>query len=569
MANYTSIRSAESQPIGTATPWVGGLSDVPPGWVICNGQTFNAEDYPLLARVIKNAYGGSFSGTFPNYSGDFKIPSVDQKGLADISTEYFTSNITPGPGQQPTLGADTLEALDIVSIFIGPEGDLGTPGVSFATTDLNFSYTPDPEGTIELAQLDPTITSIAPNIPPPGLPLFYTELPTQPNPSQSPASVGTGATFNVIQNDDNTYTIARRSKGQNYQEGDQIRILGTEFAGGSSPLNDVYIVVNKTGNPFFSGVITGDGGGSLQFTPGFDSRPITVFPRKLGRQHFPAHFHTGQFETINKSDSGNLPGRGPIVWDNPEIKVRDYWYEFSSNLNIFTGYVFTGDANRVDTVNIWGDSITGSITTVTSPFLGGSGTYAIGAVSGTLPPRDHRPFTTAQDAHGIGKPWFKDLNKLRDGQDNTSDGGSAEAQDLENIRVTGQFNLLSRLPFSQDTNTVNNINYDLGSASPVGSITYGSDDAVTPYTNTLFNHAGVSFFRDVPETTVVNDVIEAHDHGGSIVISFDNGSLSIPPTITVDQVEPVVTPSNSESCFRIEFDTNSPCLSVLTLIRAY
>lgn len=126
------------------------------------------------------------------------------------------------------------------------------------------------------------------------------------------------------------------------------------------------------------------------------------------------------------------------------------------------------------------------------------------------------------------------------------------------------------MPFSDAATPVGFINYDTGPSSVGGQlndINIGSD-LPAPFTNTSFNHAGNSFTRTTPETTLINDVIEAHDHGGDIVIQFNNGSLTIPPNIQTSAV-PNVVPSNSPSTFRITFDTRSPCLSVLTLIRAY
>ena len=84
MPNYSSVRTAKAQPVGSAVPWVGSLTSIPPGWLVCNGQELTASEYPLLRRVIKNTYGGNSAGDFPNYTGQFKLPNPNQKGMADI-----------------------------------------------------------------------------------------------------------------------------------------------------------------------------------------------------------------------------------------------------------------------------------------------------------------------------------------------------------------------------------------------------------------------------------------------------------------------------------------------------
>ena len=107
MTSYNVVRTAEAQPIGSVVPWVGALTKIPKGWLLCNGAELNASEYPLLARKLKDTYGGNgFTGTFPNYSGTFKLPTINQKALADISVSYFNSNTL----SQPTINVDTPAA---------------------------------------------------------------------------------------------------------------------------------------------------------------------------------------------------------------------------------------------------------------------------------------------------------------------------------------------------------------------------------------------------------------------------------------------------------------------------
>lgn len=568
MANYNSIRTAEAQPIGTAVPWVGGLTSIPAGWLPCNGQSLDAADYPLLARIIQNAYGGNFTGDFPAYTGDFRLPQVSQKGLADISLEYFTDNVTSPGGDQPTLGIDTLANSSKVSIYVGPEGDVGVPGIENAITDLNFTYTPDPDGTIELAQIADAPPSVAAST---LTPQFYSEVVALPDGNQVPPSLGTGASFNIIQNTDNTYNIVRRNKGENYNEGDRLVIQGG-LIGGTNGINDLYIEVVRTGNPFFSGEINGGDNEPLDWLRGQGNFTLNVFPRKLGRNHFPSHFHPGQYETVDTSSAAsNTPGRGVGVWDNPEITLQEGWARVQDPPPLIGDPTPTYSDNipsEMESGNAWGDSLNTSVVdTVINPFSTGLGDYTVGIIRGTLPPRTHRPINTAPSGHGMGKPWFTSAKKLRNALDQTTPSNSF----LQTLISTGRFDLDTRMPFSDAVTPVNFINYDTGPSSAAGTengeINIGSD-LPAAFTKTSFNHAGNSFTRTQPTTTVINDIIEGHDHGGDIVIQFNNGSLSIPPNIQTATV-PNVTPSNSPSTFRITFDTRSPCLSVLTLIRAY
>ena len=83
--------------IGTILPWSGDLTRVPAGWIICNGDSIPAKDYPLLAQAIGDYYGGSSSfditdfpwNTAATESQEFALPDLNQKPLADIDATYF------------------------------------------------------------------------------------------------------------------------------------------------------------------------------------------------------------------------------------------------------------------------------------------------------------------------------------------------------------------------------------------------------------------------------------------------------------------------------------------------
>lgn len=558
MANYNSIRTAEAQPIGSCVPWVGPLTQTPAGWIICNGQELQGSDYPLLARIIQTAYGGTLSGDFPNFDGTFVLPNIGQKALADISTEYFTSNeVGPGPSQQPTIGIDTPESLNVVAQFIGPEGDLGTPGTTFAVTDLNFTYEPDPDGTVLNVRLD---SGLAPNT---SVPVFYQNVPAVPNPFPTINDVSTGQEvfFNVIQNTDNTYQISVSGKGFGYEVNDELIILGSNISNGTVPgvdgVNDIFITVLKTGNPFFSGTVDLDGeGNALEFVPGFGIATVNVVPRKLGRKHFPSHIHPGVYTTINKTDSTTRPGRGVGVFANPEITINEYYFGlYDDPLGSLGGPVYQGNS-LLDVGNIWQNSESGEITDIGNPYGGLQGRYAIGSVAGTKPPKTHQPFNTATAAHGIGRSWFTNAKKLRDGNANVSPTNAP----LEKLRTTGKLDVTSTLPFADQTTQVNGTNYDDG---------VNGSDLVQGFTKTLFNSAANSFTVLTPTYATVNDVIEAHNHQGEFNITFDNGSLRIPPTLSVLVNPENVVPDNLPNAFQMEVDASSPSLSCLTLIRAY
>lgn len=572
MASYNSVRTAKAQPIGSAVPWTGALTEIPAGWLICNGQELDASEYPLLRRVLKNTYGGNSTGDFPNYTGVFSLPQTNQKALADITAEHFNftvSDTNPG-ADQPTFGIDTAEAFNAVNIYIGPDGDIGTPGITQAITDLNFTFTPDPDGTIE------RITDIA-GVAPSGGPALYPNVPAQYNPAQVPTGAGINATFNIIVNSDLTYSVTRREKGEGYVEGDLLLIPGDAFSdlGGSSPANDITFTVSRTGNPLFTGRITKNSDGdALTFVPGFGINTYTIVPRKLGREHLPAHTHTGSYPTININDVGENPGRGVGVWENPQIDL----YEYFSGILQYNGACvfgsFIGSTNylgnsSIDVGNIWANSdSTRVVNNVSNPFDTGVGRYTIGSILGTRPARTHTPIRTGTDGHGIGKTWFRNINyRLRDANGNVSsargntDPGAANTEGtLERTKQFGYFDPTSKIPYGDQSSNINAINYDLGLP--------GSGNAVD-FTEVMFNSAAIDFTVTERQLPSVNDVIQGHDHQGEINITFNNGSLSIPADIRVTVDPSNIIPDNVPGAFQLEVNASSPNLTCLTLIRAY
>lgn len=63
-------------PVGSVISYVGNANTLPPGWLICNGATFNQDTYPALYATLGN------SNTLPNLSGYF-LRGLDPTGNID------------------------------------------------------------------------------------------------------------------------------------------------------------------------------------------------------------------------------------------------------------------------------------------------------------------------------------------------------------------------------------------------------------------------------------------------------------------------------------------------------
>ena len=567
MPGYNVIKTQRALPIGSVQPWTGNLSEIPSGWLLCNGAELEAEDYPLLARILRDTYGGTeFSGNFPNYDGTFRLPQTNNKALADISTAYFGNYVSTSPLVPSPI--DNADALTVVSEYLGDSvpgfepGDLGPPNVVNAKTDLNFTYTPDPEGTI----VSITATGTAPTVT--NTKVYNNVTATNgTNADTSAAVTGSGAQFTVVINTDQTYDVVPKVKGQSYNVSDQLIIPGTTFSddGGVSTSNDIAITVTQTGNSYFEGVITGQ-----SIIEGFSIKEVFICPRKLGREHFPQHFHEGTYKTINTGDAGENPGTGACVFATPEVNFTEfynrvhpcpsgYFAPFGPYCPLPTSLDCAGSSD-VETGFWIGNSPTNNITALdNSPFSPGVGRYTIASVGGSLPVAEHEPFGTTAVGHGVGKSWFTGTGShfnLRDKSGATSASGDTN---MTALKTNGRFFPGYRVPFSDSQQTIKCPNYDNGT---------GGSDHQHGITKTLFNHAAVSFLNDTLTGGGINDVIEPHDHDGAFNVVYDGSNLDIVEQINV-LAQPNVTPNSIDGALQITFTTRTASVTITNLIRAY
>ena len=63
---YQESKTAKGAAIGTIMPWGGGITSIPKGWIICDGQYVNAGEYPLLTQTIGDTYNTCLLYTSPS-----------------------------------------------------------------------------------------------------------------------------------------------------------------------------------------------------------------------------------------------------------------------------------------------------------------------------------------------------------------------------------------------------------------------------------------------------------------------------------------------------------------------
>jgi hypothetical protein len=145
MSFYQGTKSMKGAVIGTIMAWTGGLSEIPDGWIICDGGEKLGSEFPLLARAIGDTYrlvtaSDELGGGFPDYRSNgadtkFVLPNLTEgRTLMDMEPGYFTD---------PSTGIDTTTARNLIEPYIGDNADNGVPrvfaGGNALKTDVEFT----------------------------------------------------------------------------------------------------------------------------------------------------------------------------------------------------------------------------------------------------------------------------------------------------------------------------------------------------------------------------------------------------------------------------------------------
>lgn len=144
---YGQIKTMKTAKIGTIMPWAGdassgGLtSNVPLGWILCDGKVYPANRYPLLSSVLGNSYGGTpLTGSFPHYTGTIKIPDLTGRVLMDLEPSMlFNSDYQYGQSDAYEKLVDAGGS----SLVVDDGFTKAIPTLISADTDIVFTVASD------------------------------------------------------------------------------------------------------------------------------------------------------------------------------------------------------------------------------------------------------------------------------------------------------------------------------------------------------------------------------------------------------------------------------------------
>jgi microcystin-dependent protein len=132
----SSIASIVTVPTGVISPYAGLDSNIPTGYLLCNGQEVSASTYSALKDVITTTYGAYTNGSGGVGTTHFRLP--DLRGRAPIGAGTGTGLTARALGA--TVGAET-HTLTIAQIpdhtHIGPLFFNATPGTGTSGATSN------------------------------------------------------------------------------------------------------------------------------------------------------------------------------------------------------------------------------------------------------------------------------------------------------------------------------------------------------------------------------------------------------------------------------------------------
>ena len=567
MSFYQEIRTAKAAAIGTIMPWVGNISDIPDGWIVCDGTQISASDFPLLARAIGDTYNLSTTvtqGLIDTFTSNVateagRIPDtyifspIDGSGGGATFAVIVGDAGTQGGGAPNGVGGTvTIQRLqqganyevgDVLTIPSGNSGGGSDILITVATIEEGSVSTfggefPDYQGEIVLPAL---------------LNRPLVDMETQ---YLGPASP-TGRAFDV---DSTAVAEITPYIGVNSDTG-----VPTSF---NDVATDVIFELNErtTAPAGDSGEVSYYYSGRLQantIVPGSGQGNRVMFfgPRKLGRGHLKGHGHGGQIDTIVK-DPESQPGEGVIPWSNIN-------YNFDAEVDTSDGDIFITNDNEFNLSFSMGDQERGR-----SGFGSGIPGRVVAGVNAENPPVNWIPKNVA---------WTPIKSVLtQPGTHRTFNEGVGLVKGALSGGIAG-FNKgpgqKEGVDYGFNGEEVNNFSNGLTNWYPdlleyAGDATNGAlaNPAAFNTYDTFNSNAGWDFNRTTIGVAGSIDIILPHTHD-EFDVNFDLSGLrplnSLNVYVTAPNGNLNLDNARNVGVFQINFNTTQPGMTSVYVIRAY
>ena len=581
MSFYQELKTAKAAAIGTIMPFTGNISDIPDGWIPCDGSTVGASDFPLLARAIGDTYNLSTAVTqglinlFTNNAstetgrnpGTYVYSPLDGNGggatfaivVADAGTQ--AGGAPNGVGGPVTITRLTqginYQVGDNLTVPSGQSGGgtdiiITVSSVETGSVSTFAGEFPNYIGEIVLPNLlNKPIVDLETNyfgsgsvLPAANMPAFHDPVTV----AEVVPYIGANADSGVPQtfNDVTTDVVFELNERTTFPTG------GGEVG------------------YYYSGTLAGN---TLVSGSGEGSKIMFFGPRKLGRNHLKSHRHSGRFNTVRK-DPSSQPGEGVIPWSTLSFTLE-------AQVETSDGSIFVTDDNSFTLSWQMNQYDRGR-----SGFGGGLDGRIVAFIHAENPPVNWTPKNV------VWSPIKSELSQPHNHKNFnegvgtlkgmlTGTGGIAGFNKGDGSAQTVKYGIAGNelnLPSGQ-TNWYPDLIEYIGGTNNALSNKDSFENHNVGGTQTMNSNAGWDFNRTA-NTTARVDMIQAHTHD-EVDIEFDRSGLRPLNRIEIDVSAPNPDTSSGSligidldnarnvGVFQINFNTSQPQMSCIYCIRAY
>lgn len=140
MVSYQQLKSNSNAPIGTIMPWSGKISSIPQGWILCDGSTLDASEYPRLSKLHDVVDGKFRIQSFNNHELKNARHPINPSTRVNwaISASFNIANTNTLRASVNDLDVSTFNKSEIISIVPRILGVDHTPGHTHGGQDTSY-----------------------------------------------------------------------------------------------------------------------------------------------------------------------------------------------------------------------------------------------------------------------------------------------------------------------------------------------------------------------------------------------------------------------------------------------
>jgi hypothetical protein len=339
---------------------------------------------------------------------------------------------------------------------------------------------------------------------------------------------GSGATFDVTNNGDGTYSVATYdSGGPEYLPGHKIKISGTSLSGGATPDNDIILIVDSNTTPLVPGLIVSILSGTAPGTTVVTDTEVSGTNYEVGSGL--EFTFEGPRNTNDYSDawSDNITNPGSNYVNGDVVTVLGTSLGGASSANDLTITLYKDESSfYIDSRSGTAQSTTWKIETTAQVDFAGTGSWSITYSRQNecllITPTWQRTFGTGLDSDdeidAVAIDSEGNIIAVGDGRGELAEGN------FEDLAVVYKFNSTGTLQWARQLNTENDYAYG-DSVVTIGTDIYvvHENDEGDAYVSKLDSTGTVKWQR----RTGGDDITIARTSDGNLLVATEDENYDV------------------------------------------